>query len=554
MSRLCIRHLERSLYFILTLTATLPACSDPETLAKPADDSAPPEALPPMRGPTEISVPADYWPHAIDRGVVDSGEGFRALLVFPIRDEEGLKALINDLYTPGSAQFRRYLSAEEWIARFAPPQADVDAVQQWIEAHGMKVARVAKNRLMLEYTGTVGQWNATFGAELHRVQRSDETRYDPAFAPLGELQVPEALYGKIKRLLMPNPALDSRVLPPDTLTVTTTQPSNVASCISPSQLARAVGVSSLHARGFKGAGMTLGIIAATTFRTGDIQSMWQSFGIKRKNPIKVDTMEPQQVRDMEATGDVELAALLAPEADIIFYSGPDNSDTTLVYTFNEAIGMAQAQVLSDSFAHSEYNSPSSVSRTYDESAMMAAAVGMTVVSSSGDSAQPDTPSNAPYVTSVGGTELTMDSDGTWRGEVAWTKSGCGLSRVFALPAWQQAINTGSKYRRAIADLSLVQGPYWIMYQAQWSCVGGTSTSSAVMAGLLTAVNHARKAQGKPPLGFLNPLIYQDAATRNSFRDITAQGQGGGGCDVATGYDRASGIGSVRASELAAAMP
>ena len=66
------------------------------------------------------------------------------------------------------------------------------------------------------------------------------------------------------------------------------------------------------------------------------------------------------------------------------------------------------------------------------------------------------------------------------------------------------------------------------------------------------VNQARKAQGKPPMGYINSLIYQHAATRAAFRDITDQGEGG--CATAVGYDLATGIGSPKAVELVSAMP
>jgi kumamolisin len=265
-------------------------------------------------------------------------------------------------------------------------------------------------------------------------------------------------------------------------------------------------------------------------------------------------MEPQQTRDMEPTGDVELAGGLAPDAQVIFYGGPDISDTSLVYTFNEAIGLGVAQVLSDSFSHSEYDSAASAERTYDDSAMMAAALGITVVSASGDTDQVDIPSASPYITAVGATNVTTASDGTWQSETSWSKTGCGASEVFALPAWQQGVVSGSNGCRAVVDLSISQGPYWIMYQGNWQSVEGTSTSSAVMAGFLTVINSARQAQGKPQLGYLNPLLYQNSATTGSFRDITAAGMGTGGCSVGPGYDMATGVGSPEATKMAVAIP
>ncbi len=497
-------------------------------------------------------MPASYWPQAVDQGVADPTESFRAVLVFPIQNQDALTALVNNMYTPGSPQFRQYLSKQAWLDQYGPTQEAVTAASNWLSSQGLKVGFVADNRLLLEYTGTVGQWNAAFGTQLHRVVREANSRYQSVYAPIGNLMIPQALYGIIKRVLLPDQALVPATLPPDNLPVTKTMPMNVANGIAPAQLAKTYGLSTLYGQGYHGAGMALGIIAGTTFRTSDVQSMWQTFGITRKDPIRVDTMEPQTTRALEATGDVQLAGSLAPDADVYFYSGPDITDTSLVYTFNEAIARNEVQVLSDSFAHSEFDSSASVARTYDEAALIAAAQGITIVSATGDSNQVDMPADSPYVTAVGGTELMIASDGTWQAERSWGGTGCGATEVFAIPAWQNGTVTGTLGCRAIADISIAQGPYWMMYQQMWNMVGGTSCSSAIMAGLLTVINHARSAQGKPALGYLNPIIYQDAASRATFRDVTIMGTSG--CSAGPGYDMATGLGSPKAAQMAMDIP
>lgn len=542
---------------LLVPFVALTACNPPEITANaPPDDEHRGNEMQPAGAPepvmTETPVPANYWPQGVDEGVAKPSDGFRALIMFPIHGETSLAGTIEMLYTPSSPQFRNYLRYEEWMARFAPPESDIAAVRQWIESHGMKVARVAHNRLLLQYTGTVGQWNAAFDTELHRVRRRAGTWRNPAYAPLKELAVPQPLVGKIKRLILPDLALDDSVLGPDNNPIVKTPPPNVSSKIVPAQLARTYGVSELYAQGYRGTGMTFGIIGDTMFRVSDAQSMWQTFGIQRKDPIRYDTMEPQQVHDLEPAIDVQLAGGLAPEAELIFYSGPDNSDTSLLYTFNEAIGQAKAQVLSDSFAHAEYTTPISVARGYNESAMMAAALGITVVSASGDSTQVDVPSDSPYVTAVGGTNVTIDAEGTWRDERSWDGSGCGPSRVFLMPPWQQGVVGGTSKFRVVADVAVAEGMFWMKYQGRWLGVDGTSASSPVFAGILTIVNHYRKAHGKPALGYLNPLLYKNPATRGAFRDIIKQGSGG--CAVGPGYDMATGIGSPKAVEMATAIP
>lgn len=50
-------------------------------------------------------------------------------------------------------------------------------------------------------------------------------------------------------------------------------------------------------------------------------------------------------------------------------------------------------------------------------------------------------------------------------------------------------------------------------------ISGTSASSPSFAGLVALANDARIAAGRPPLGFLNPLIYT-IGPLGAFNDIT----------------------------------
>ena len=47
-------------------------------------------------------------------------------------------------------------------------------------------------------------------------------------------------------------------------------------------------------------------------------------------------------------------------------------------------------------------------------------------------------------------------------------------------------------------------------------VGGTSASSPTFAAIVTLLNDFRISNGKPPLGFLNPLLYSVGAPGNIF--------------------------------------
>jgi hypothetical protein len=68
-------------------------------------------------------------------------------LVTPHPDEE--EQFLRELMTPGSPQFHKFLTADQWIARFAPSAADEQAVVDWATSQGLTVTHRFPNRLIV---------------------------------------------------------------------------------------------------------------------------------------------------------------------------------------------------------------------------------------------------------------------------------------------------------------------------------------------------------------------------------------------------------------------
>lgn len=66
------------------------------------------------------------------------------------------------------------------------------------------------------------------------------------------------------------------------------------------------------------------------------------------------------------------------------------------------------------------------------------------------------------------------------------------------------------------------------------------------------INSYRYAQGKPRVGFLNPLIYLHGPTRATFRDIVHGATQYYPAGV--GWDYPTGVGAPDAAALAAVIP
>src|SRR5450432_3245238 len=73
----------------------------------------------------------------------------------PLRNQEALTNLLEQLYDPSSPQYRHYLSPEQFAERFGPAQEDYEAVRSFAKSQGLVVKATHPNRTILDVSGTV---------------------------------------------------------------------------------------------------------------------------------------------------------------------------------------------------------------------------------------------------------------------------------------------------------------------------------------------------------------------------------------------------------------
>jgi tripeptidyl-peptidase-1 len=181
---------------------------------------------------------------------------------------------------------------------------------------------------------------------------------------------------------------------------------------------------------------------------------------------------------------------------------------------------------------------------------------------------PNYPASSPFVTAVGGT--TLDGWFETGNEVVNGLSGGGFSNYFFRPNYQrEAVNAylvnqrkslpptsyWNTTGRAYPDVSALSANYVIVTNLiPVPGVAGTSCAAPVFSGVMALLNDLRLQNGKSPLGFLNPLLYDMAAKYpKTFTDITQGSNPGCGTDgfpAAAGWDPSSGLGSPNYAEMA----
>ncbi|HEY0256987.1 MAG TPA: choice-of-anchor tandem repeat GloVer-containing protein, partial [Candidatus Methylacidiphilales bacterium] len=245
---------------------------------------------------------------------------------------------------------------------------------------------------------------------------------------------------------------------------------------------------------------------------------------------------------------------------------------------------AYQQIVSDVTTHPEYAiHQMSMSYALGESVISAsqlntdaqyfasmAAAGVTVFASSGDygatakdpntgyDVSPEFPAADPSVTGVGGTSLTVDSNGNPSSEVVWNNStgasgGAPAVKTFR-PSWQTGPGVQSGNTRLVPDVACVADPNTgavVILNGSRTIYGGTSWSSPTWAAFCALINQNRAKANLPPIGLLNPYLYPLIGTAN-FRDIVSGNNSfsGMGYSAGPGYDMTTGVGVPNVQMLA----
>ncbi|HEY1901242.1 MAG TPA: protease pro-enzyme activation domain-containing protein [Terracidiphilus sp.] len=84
---------------------------------------------------------------------------------------------IKELTTKGKPNFHKFLTQEEWNARFGPSQEDEQAVVDWAQSQGLTVTHRYPNRLLVDVEGTSGAIEKVFGVTINNYQVGEEVDF-----------------------------------------------------------------------------------------------------------------------------------------------------------------------------------------------------------------------------------------------------------------------------------------------------------------------------------------------------------------------------------------
>ena len=441
--------------------------------------------------------------------------------------------------------------------QFLPAEQDYDRVVAWLRGEGLTIERTVPDRITVAAAGTVASVSRALGASFAHIVSEGQDYVSASSAP----KVPNALSGIVASVngLQPHLHLNKlSILNPQT-----------TSGFSPAGIRDAYAASGLSETG---ANTTTAIIIDTFPKTTDLKTFWKDAGVPQSlSNIKFINVEGGTLPapSGEETIDTEWSSSVAPGSKVRVYATTslsntdvDNGYEAIIYDIT-ANGFKITQV-SISLGLCEALEPKGEFLTDLYYHAILSSLGASVLVATGDQGSTgcfpkdkstanvaDFAATSPDVTAVGGTTLTLNSNGSVASETAWSGcetegSGGGLSSEFVTPSYQKSLGLKS---RGVPDVAADANPNTgvaIILNGKVAVFGGTSVATPIWAGLMGLVNQARLAAGKSTLGLLNPRLYR-AGPEASFRDITV----GNNCGFSTevGYDLVTGWGAPRMNIL-----
>jgi subtilase family serine protease len=462
----------------------------------------------------ETLVPLrDNFPEAATElaleGRAPGSKGLRMQVYLAPRNRAQLDRLLDQLQDPASPRYRRFLSAAEYEARFAPAQRDVDAVRGWLVREGFRVTHASAAEGRVAFEGTVATAERSFGV---RIAGSRDGRH---FGNVDAPKVPASLAGKISwvggldnlnasrmHTKIPEPfnnQLESPHFgPPDVWTYTNSK--------------------ALLDAGMNGAGQCIAVLNGSDVDQESLAMFNQFFGLPPFTPgVNYDVVYPDgppgiapPLRNVseaygEAILDVEWSHGTAPGAQIVLYAGnyPALQTQGLVNTLVAATTDNRCPIVSISWA--QCGVPKSFFKMLDNYYKRGAAQGQTIFVATGDvgvagptlfnrrtggcqvPTKPTIEENAgsPNVTAVGATEIrgaVYDAAGLNTGvgtpaEQVWyfniqnliqSASTGGVSVVFRRPKFQKGIKSAKLKKRGVPDICLGGGNP--AFPGYWECL------------------------------------------------------------------------------------
>ncbi len=367
-------------------------------------------------------------------------------LVFKLSaaQQADLNQLLLQQRDPSSANYHKWLTPEQYAARFGMSADDLDKVTQWLTSQGFTGMRVSRGHTTISFDGSVAQIESAFRTQMHHYLVNGEMHFANATAP--------ALPAAIANVALAVRHLDDfrpkarahRFLP----RFTSAQSGD--HFITPGDFATIYDLPS----NYDGTGVTIVVAGQTQLGSGSATDVSNetafraAAGLPAKSPVLLvmpgtGSSAYYSSDADEANLDVEWSGGAAKGATILYEYAGNNLNYNVFDAWVDAIDNDRGPIVSVSYGNCEaaFGSPLAILAT-QQTAQQANVQGQTLTAPAGDDGAADCdgndastptiatqglsvdlPAAIPEVTGVGGTEFSGDAAGSLTGTAPNTNAG-----------------------------------------------------------------------------------------------------------------------------------
>ncbi len=530
-----------------------------------------------------------------------------AAVTLNYRNDQLLQSYLSDLQDKNSPYYHKYLTRNEFITEFSPTANEYYSYESYFSSRGFTVTAYG-DRTTLFLNGTVQQYDNVFHTSIMEFAKGN-TRY---VAPTSSMWL-SVNYGDIAGITGLNTESKPSVSPMFYGTGTSQQ-------LYGSDMQAAYKLNSLYSSHGYPTGLTIATILwagvnssglkVAPFVPSDISQYFNNalpanqprpavygYPISGALPPGPSAANDITQANIESTLDLEMAGSTAPGATLIEVYGPTASQANLDQAFAATLNPSYNSTVNNALSHlaaisNSWGTNSDITdATWLSYEQQAAARGITVLASSGDNGNTNSPSpsfpanvglNTYGTLAVGGSAMQLNGINSTNGtgttgilsQQVWYNtpsagdgSQGGVSSVFGEPSWQKgstfanSVITGASSITNVAsgrgtpDIS-ADAANMLMFitlgvTSDYVAVWGTSIASPLAAGAIAALDNSLGSNE----GFMNPLIYRmgQAQLNGSYPGtppfyIISNGSNGK-FSATSGYSLAVGWGSLNAYNL-----
>jgi subtilase family serine protease len=510
-----------------------------------------------------VPIPGSKSPMARaenDAGRVPGGTRLQGVSIVFSRSaaqEADLQALLAVQQDTASPLYHKWLTPEEFGARFGLADSDIAKVQAWLEQRGLTGDSVSLSKTRITFSGTVVQVEAAFSAELHYYNVGSK-KY---FAPSADLTIPAALSSVVQSVMnlssfKPHPHVKFR--PPQLAPrpeFTSGQTGN--HFLTPKDVATIYDINPAYNAGYTGTSQAIAVVGQSAVQLSDIEHFQSASGFTVKDPTLIlvpgsGTSTVVSGDEAESDLDLEYSGAIGKGATTYFVYTGNGQNYNVWDSIQYAVDHNVAPIISDSYGVCETALASSDYSSLNAILAEVATQGQTVLAPAGDNGSTDCygesgltiaeqealavdfPASSQYVTAMGGTEYpSADVAGSnttyWQSssgsdmvssaisyipEQAWNddstagelaSGGGGVSALTSRPSWQTGVaSIPSGSQRLLPDLSLDASPSNAGYLYCSSDAASTQVTGSCSNGFRDSSNNYLTVAGGT--SFVSPIF------------------------------------------------